>query len=347
MREQLDGIELVYPFWLLLFPLPFLIIYLLPVYRTKQPAIKVPFFEMLAVWLGETPRKGSSSLKRSWWQKVTLFLSWILIVFAMSKPVMMGAPQIREQIGRDVMVVVDLSGSMAEEDFTDAHGKSMSRLDAAKQVLSEFVKTRSGDRLGLILFGDAAFVQAPFTADHQVWLTLLNQTEVAMAGSSTHLGDAIGLAIKLFSQEEALALEQGKTRKRDKVAIVLTDGNDTESLVPPLDAAKVAKAKAVRIHIIAMGNPETVGEQAIDLALINRIATASGGEAFEAQDRQALSRAYQAISQLEESQYESTTYRPKVGIYHYLVMMVLVINLTALTVASIIGRSVNKERTHV
>ncbi len=164
----------------------------------------------------------------------------------------------RESLGRDVMVVVDLSGSMAEQDFTSQTGEKITRLDAAKEVLSDFAKTRKGDRLGLILFGDAAFVQTPFTPDQKVWLELLNQTDVAMAGQSTHLGDAIGLAIKVFEQSEQSRTDVEESK--EKVAIVLTDGNDTGSFVEPIDAAKVAKAKDVRIHVIAMGDPQTVGE---------------------------------------------------------------------------------------
>lgn len=138
-------------------------------------------------------------------------------------------------------------------------------------MLTEFVQSRKGDRLGLVLFGDAAFVQTPFTADQKVWLELLNQTDVAMAGQSTHLGDAIGLAIKVFEQSDKSrgALEQDQNR--EKVAIVLTDGNDTGSFVEPIDAAKVAKAKGVRVHVIAMGDPETIGETALDMDTIHAL----------------------------------------------------------------------------
>ncbi|HFQ5108481.1 TPA: VWA domain-containing protein [Vibrio vulnificus] len=321
------------PLWFLALPLPLVVYYFVPAYRTKQTAIKVPFFHQLVEAMGETPSEGASQLKPSGWQRVTLVLSWLLVVSALAKPTILGAPQIRESLGRDVMVVVDLSGSMAEQDFTSASGAKISRLDATKEVLADFAKTRQGDRLGLILFGDAAFVQTPFTADQKVWLALLNQTDVAMAGQSTHLGDAIGLAIKVFEQSEPS--QAASSKPRQKVAIVLTDGNDTGSFVEPIDAAKVAKAKGVRIHVIAMGDPSTVGESALDLQTIERIASESGGKAFQALNRDELASAYDDIGKLEPQLYQSITYRPKQSLHHGLMGIVVVLYLVAFSVVTL------------
>ncbi len=286
--------------------------------------------------------RGASQLTPSWWQRATLILSWLLVVCAMAKPTVLGEPQVRESLGRDVMVVVDLSGSMAEPDFTSRTGEKISRLDAAKEVLTEFVQSRKGDRLGLVLFGDAAFVQTPFTADQKVWLELLNQTDVAMAGQSTHLGDAIGLAIKVFEQSDKSRGVLEQTQNREKVAIVLTDGNDTGSFVEPIDAAKVAKAKGVRVHVIAMGDPETIGETALDMDTIHRIAKESGGEAFEALNRDELSAAYDEIGKLEPQLYESTTYRPKQSLHHYLMALVVIMHLLAFSVATLKRRAATR-----
>ncbi|MCF9243444.1 VWA domain-containing protein [Vibrio parahaemolyticus] len=338
----LSGFEFAHPMWFLILPLPLVVYYLVPAYRTKQMAIKVPFFSQLVEAIGETPSEGASQLTPSWWQRATLILSWLLVVCAMAKPTVLGEPQVRESLGRDVMVVVDLSGSMAEPDFTSRTGEKISRLDAAKEVLTEFVQSRKGDRLGLVLFGDAAFVQTPFTADQKVWLELLNQTDVAMAGQSTHLGDAIGLVIKVFEQSDKSrgALEQDQNR--EKVAIVLTDGNDTGSFVEPIDAAKVAKAKGVRVHVIAMGDPETIGETALDMDTIHRIAKESGGEAFEALNRDELSAAYDEIGKLEPQLYESTTYRPKQSLHHYLMALVVIMHLLAFSVATLKRRAATR-----
>ncbi|OLQ92117.1 aerotolerance regulator BatA [Vibrio panuliri] len=329
-----SSFEFAHPMWFLILPLPLLVYFAVPAYRTKQTAIKVPFFRLVLEALGETPTQGASQLKASWWQRAALVSSWLLVVSALAKPMVLGDPQVRESMGRDVMVVVDLSGSMAEQDFTSKMGHKVSRLDAAKEVLSDFVAARQGDRLGLILFGDAAFVQTPFTADQKVWLELLEQTDVAMAGQSTHLGDAIGLAIKVFEQ----SYDESNGKKK-QVAIVLTDGNDTGSFVEPIDAAKVAKAKDVRIHVIAMGDPQTVGEVALDTETIERIAQESGGEAFQALNRDELAAAYQAIGELEPQLYESTTYRPKQSLHHVLIVFVVVIYLGAFSLATIRRRS--------
>ncbi len=335
----LSGFEFAHPFWLIILPLPLIVYYLVPAYRTKQMAIKVPFFRQLVEAIGETPTEGASQLTPSWWQRATLILSWTCVVCALAKPTILGEPQVRESLGRDVMVVVDLSGSMAEPDFTSRTGAKISRLDAAKEVLSDFVQSRKGDRLGLILFGDAAFVQTPFTADQNVWLELLNQTDVAMAGQSTNLGDAIGLAIKVFDQSDKTRGDLTQTKPREKVVIVLTDGNDTGSFVEPIDAAKVAKAKGVRVHVIAMGDPQTIGETALDMDTIKRIASESGGEAFEALNRDELSTAYEEIGKLEPQLYESTTYRPKQSLHHYLMVLVVVMHLLAFSVATLKRRS--------
>ena len=330
MPDFTFGFEFAHPAWLLILPLPYFIYRFIPAYQTRQTAVKVPFFSILIEALGEKPTKGAMMLSRAWWQHIAVIIGWILVVLAMAKPIILGEPQTRELMGRDIMVVVDLSGSMAEEDFTNDTGENISRLAAAKLVLNDFVETRKGDRLGLILFGDAAFVQTPFTPDHQAWVELLSQTEVAMAGQSTHLGDAIGLAIKVFSQEEE---NQTDTTKKEKVAIVLTDGNDTGSYVPPIDAAKVAKAKEVRIHMIAMGDPGTIGEKAIDMEVIRQVAEASGGKSFQALNRQELQQAYEEISKLEPTLFKSTSYRPKKSVHHYLLMIALLIYIGALSAA--------------
>ncbi|MGY5453366.1 vWA domain-containing protein [Agarivorans sp. MS3-6] len=340
-----SSLEFAYPFWFLALPLPLVVYWFSPAYRTKQQATKVSFFELISQAIGEKPQQGAQQLKANAWQKSILILSWLCLVSAMAKPTVLGEPLVRESYGRDVMVVIDLSASMAEQDFVSSDGEKLDRLTAVKHVLKEFVQSREGDRLGMILFGDAAFVQTPFTSDLDVWLALLDQTEVAMAGPSTHLGDAIGLAIKVFEHQD-YSLNQDEL-PREKVAIVLTDGNDTGSFVEPIDAAKVAAVKGLRIHMIAMGDPLTVGEQALDMETIVRVASETGGEAFEAINRKALSEAYSRISELEPSLYETTTFRTQQTVYQYLVMFAVCINMTVfglLTMARLIRQKLTNIR---
>ncbi|MDX2319166.1 MAG: VWA domain-containing protein, partial [Moritella sp.] len=286
-------IEFSYPWLFLLLPLPWFIQQFSPTYKIKQSALQVPFFSQLVSLSGEQPNTGAVKLEPKIWQRIALSLVWLFLVVAMAKPMWLGEPQIRSQFGRDLMVVVDLSGSMDSRDFSVPGSDSISRLTAVKNVLAEFSQQRSGDRLGLILFGDAAYLQVPFTADHQAWLGLLNESEVAMAGQSTHLGDALGLAIKVMTDESKAPIakensnlgvnggvdrtseEKTTAEKRiadkQKVVIVLTDGNDTDSLVPPLEAAKIAASRGIKIHMIAIGDPRTFGEQALDMAVIDGV----------------------------------------------------------------------------
>lgn len=327
-------IEFSYPWLFLLLPLPWFIQRFSPAYQIKQSALQVPFFSQLVSLSGERPNTGAVKLEPKIWQRIALSLVWLLLVVAMAKPMWLGEPQIRSQFGRDLMVVVDLSGSMDSRDFSVPGSDSISRLTAVKNVLAEFSLQRSGDRLGLILFGDAAYLQSPFTADHQAWLGLLNESEVAMAGQSTHLGDALGLAIKVMTDESATSsTSQGKASNsvsdvvnkraaakpivdKQKVVIVLTDGNDTDSLVPPLEAAKIAASRGIKIHMIAIGDPRTFGEQALDMAVIDGVADITGGQAFQAISSVELNRVYAEINTLEPSQFASFSYQPKVSVHY-------------------------------
>jgi len=314
----MSSIEFAHPWYFLLLPLPLLVYWLVPAYRSRESAIKVPFFSQILEALNETPREAAGLLTSQWWQKFTLFVSWTLIVVALAHPSMLGEVQTREEFGRDVMVVVDLSGSMAETDFRQ-QGKELTRLQATKNVLQSFVENREGDRFGLILFGDSAFVQTPFTADRDVWLSLLNEADVAMAGQSTNLGDAIGLGIKVF--------EQNQDPQHQKMMIVLTDGNDTGSFVEPIDAAKIAAAKEIKIYMIAMGDPETVGEQPLDMDTIERVSKLTGARSFSAIDQSQLDQAYALIDELEPQTYSVSTYRPKISLHHYLIVILVLMHI--------------------
>ncbi|CAH0992561.1 hypothetical protein SIN8267_02694 [Sinobacterium norvegicum] len=330
-------IEFAHPWWLLILPLPYVISRFSPAYKTRRSGVRVSFFYRLATLLGEKPEQGAVQLQPSWWQRFALIFSWLMLVTAMTKPIVLGEVQQRELSGRDIMVVVDLSGSMAAEDFSQQQQQPLSRLAAVKTVLAEFSDNRPGDRLGLILFGDAPYLQAPFTADHQAWLDLLNETEVAMAGPSTHLGDAIGLTIQSFSDSKV----------KEKVAIVLTDGNDTDSLVPPLEAAKVAASYDVRIHMVAMGNPETVGENALDMTVIEQVAEITGGQSYLALSQQQLTQVYQAIAALEPEIYQSTSYRPKTSVHYLPLAFAFVIYLFAFVASTVIRLKKTAGEQHV
>jgi Ca-activated chloride channel family protein len=238
-------------------------------------------------------------------QWLVLAVTWLFIVTALTRPQWLGEPVIRDIPMRDLLVAVDLSGSMEARDFTDNEGNSVDRLTAVKQVLDEFFSRRDGDRVGLILFGSAAFVQVPFTDDIDVVRELLDEAQIRMLGPRTMLGDAMGLAINLFERSEV----------DERVLIVLTDGNDTGSLVPPERAAEIARDNDVVVHTIAIGDPAAVGEQALDEKTLESIATTTGGGYFHADDRQELEEIYAYLDEINPRQVETQSYRPLTELY--------------------------------
>ena len=244
-------------------------------------------------------------LRRDRAQRFLVGFMWLCLIIAATKPQWIGPPIEQQKSGRDLMIAVDLSGSMQTRDFTLPDGSTVDRLQAVKQVLEDLAKQHASDRLGLIVFGDAAYLQTPFTDDHRVWTQLLAETEIGMAGQSTVFGDAIGLAIKLFRENNS----------DNRVLIVLTDGNDTGSTVPPVDAANVAAANAIRIYTIAVGDPASAGEEALDMDTIKRVSQVTGGQDFQALDQQALRSAYQAIGELEPELYETISFRPRQSLH--------------------------------
>ena len=320
-------IELAQPWLLVLLPLP-LLIYLLPPYRLPQDSLQIPYFSRLVALSGEAPRRAASITRRRRVQGLVSAVCWGLLTVAAARPEWVGPPVTTEKTARDLMIALDLSGSMSKADFATADGEALTRLEAARGVLLDFAQRRDGDRLGLVIFGNAAYLQAPFTDDLETWSTLLEETEVAMAGQSTALGDAIGLAISLFVDSET----------ENRVLIVLTDGNDTGSRVPPRDAAMIAAAEGVTIYTVAVGDPQTVGEEALDLDTLQAIAEQSNGAAFQAFDSVGLQEVYARIDALEPAQFDTLSYRPRLSLYHYPLGGFVLLNIIALPFYALLGR---------
>jgi len=329
-------------FWLL--PLP-LLIRLLPAYRESRDAVRVPFFERLIEATASQRRRGAMVLLRRRGQQLLVGGLWLALVVAAAKPQWLGEPIEQQKAGRDLMVAVDLSGSMETEDFTDSSGKRVDRLLAVKEVLERLVNERDGDRLGLIVFGSSAYLQSPFTEDHDTWQQLLQETRIRMAGPSTVLGDAVGLSIKLFRDAET----------QHRVLLVLTDGNDTGSLVPPIDAARVAATEDIRIYPIAIGDPAASGEEAIDIDTLNRMAEVTGGRSFTALDRGQLDSVFQLLDTLEPNVFDSVSFRPRTDLHWVSLALVMVLYLIIRILSGLASRNpshagsgdpllVNKER---
>lgn len=311
---------LAWPWLLLLLPLPVLVWWLCPPYRQRVAAVRVPFFALVAAALGETPSEGAAIARKRPLQVATAVVVWTLLVVALARPQWYGPPVARTLSARDLMLAVDISGSMDQADFKAADGVVLRRLDGVKRVVDDFVAHRQGDRLGLVLFGTRAYVQAPLTRDLAVVRSLLGEAEVAMAGQQTAIGDAIGLTITLF---EASKAEQ-------RVLILLTDGNDTASRVPPLKAAEIARRHGVTIHTIGIGDPAAQGEDRVDLDSLRQIAATSGGRMFDAADGARLSEVYAEIDRLAPVKLQTVSWRPKLELFQWPLGAATGIALTAL-----------------
>ncbi|HEV8551488.1 MAG TPA: VWA domain-containing protein [Polyangiaceae bacterium] len=285
-----------WPWAFALLPAPYLAYRFLKPFEAEHQALRVPFFARVEGLLG--PRATERARSRSRLRLVGLLVVWVATVCALARPFEQGAPVERETAARDLLLAVDLSGSMAEADLG---GEKQTRLDVVKRVVGEFVARRKGDRLGLIVFGSAPFVQVPFTRDTSVVQKLLAETDVGMAGPKTALGDAIGLSLDVLARSDA----------KSRVVVVLTDGNDTGSNVPPVQAARIAASRGVTVHVIGVGDPRAAGEEALNTAVLTRMTDLTGGRFFRANDARSLEEAYRTLDGLEPIARRTTEYQPK------------------------------------
>ena len=291
----------------LLLPLPLLIWALLPPYREDEVSIRAPLFDEMARAAGLRPSRGSVIAKTSLAQKVMAPVVWALVVCALAGPQWVEDPIEQIESARDLMLAIDISQSMDARDFTDAAGERTDRLTAVKEVVEDFIERRPGDRIGLIVFGGGAYPQAPFTLDHDVVRLLLEETSTGMAGPQTAIGDAIGLAIKQFEASEV----------EERVLILLTDGNDTGSKMPPSKAAEIAAQEGIVIHTVAIGDVNATGEERVDLEALEEIAKATGGRSFRAEDRAELAEIYATLDAMTPQNYERNVWRPKRPLYYF------------------------------
>jgi Ca-activated chloride channel family protein len=300
-------LTLAYPWLLAVLPLPLLVWWLVPPYRERREGLRVPFLDRLARQAGGEPTAGAVVLRGGWVRSAALVGVWACVVAALARPQWLEPPVTRTVPVRDMMLAVDLSGSMDTKDFTDPTGKTVDRLTAVKQVLDDFLTRRKGDRVGLIVFGNAPFVQAPFTQDLGVCRELLAETRAGMAGPKTALGDAIGLAVTVFDRSDV----------PEKVLIALTDGNDTGSQVPPERAAAVAKDRGVVIHTVAVGDPKAAGEDKLDEEALRRVAATTGGTYSHAGNRAELEAVYHRLDDLPTRPAETITRRSRRDLFHW------------------------------
>jgi Ca-activated chloride channel family protein len=309
-------IDFLWPWVFAALPLPLAARYLLRPQQRHNAALRVPSVARFEV-ATEARRNGQHG---RWIALALAWLAWTLLLAAVARPQLTGEPVSLPSTGRDLMLAVDISGSMNTEDM-EVGGHVANRLAAVKEVVTDFIAHRTGDRVGLILFGTNAYLQAPLTFDLATVEQLLEEAPVGIAGGKTAIGDAIGLAVKRL-----------RTRPADsRVLVLLTDGANNVGEVPPEKAAELARAEGVRIYTVGVGAEELkvpgfwgeIGGRIVnpsadlDAKSLEQIASTTGGRFFRARDTKELSQIYDLLDAIEPAQQDARTFRPIKALFFY------------------------------
>ena len=308
--------SLAWPWMLLALPLPLLARALLsPVTETQEAGLKVPSFKGFAVL---TNRSEAEQLLN--WRIWLAIIAWALLVLAAARPERIGDELDVPVSGRNLMLAVDLSGSMDAKDF-ELGNRRVDRLTATKAVASDFIERRKGDRIGLILFGERAYLQVPLTLDRETVNILLMEAFIGLAGEKTAIGDAITLAVKRIHDQEAVGDEQ--------VLIVLTDGANTAGEIDPIKAAELAQQIGLRIYTIGIGAEQMLVSSItgglrpvnpsadLDEETLTRIAAITGGQYFRAKDTAGLQDIYRLLDEMEPVAEPEAGFRPVKSLYYW------------------------------
>jgi Ca-activated chloride channel family protein len=324
-------IDLEWPWALLFLPLPFLAQFLLP---PAQPwlglALKLPFYHELT--------KSQFQPQQNFWHRWLAGLAWLLLIIATSRPQWLGKPVDLPISGRDLLLAIDISGSMQQKDYQLGQ-QMVSRLDVVKTVAGNFIEIRDGDRLGLILFGTRAYLQTPLTFDRATVKTMLKDAVIGLAGRDTAIGDAIGLAVK--------RLRELTNTKR--ILVLLTDGTNTAGALSPLEAAKLATQTGIRIYTIGIGGGSTgvntpfgmLLQNASDLdpTTLKEIAKITGGKFFQATDTTELESIYAELDRLEPAIRDTRRFRPLTALFMWPASAALILALVLMVTGMLKWRS--------
>ena len=321
-------LEFALPLLFAALPLPLLVAWLLP--RAPESTggpLRLPFYQALHASMGE------GRATRSRLRLLLAALAWVLLVTAAARPQMPGEPVQLPVSGRDLLLAVDISGSMETEDMV--LGKQVAtRLAAVKYVAGDFIERRQGDRLGLILFGDQAYLQTPLTFDRKTANVHLAEAAIGLAGKRTAIGDAIGLAVKRLRDQP----------QENRVLILLTDGENTAGTVDPQKAADIAASEGVRIYTIGVGADERivsgffgrrrVANSELDEPAVIAIAEKTGGQYYRARDIAGLEAIYQLLDELEPVSEDEEVFRPIHELYMWPMAAALLISMLVALAAS-------------
>ena len=326
--------EFHWPLCFLLLPLPWLYRRWLPPAQNRSAALQVGFMERLQALAGQPASAG-----RKW----PFVVVWLLLLCAAARPQLLGESLPTAVTGRDMMLALDLSGSMEFRDM-QLDGEAVDRLTLVKHLLGEFIERRRGDRLGLILFGSQAYVQAPLTHDRQAIGDWLEESFIGLPGRETAIGDAIGLAIKRLLDEPAAS----------RVLILITDGANTAGTVSPLRAARLAAEQGIRIFTIGVG-ADTQAQDGVTASLwglqfdpsieldegsLQEIALLTGGSYFRARSEADLQAIYAQLDQLEPALRDGLPDRQVTPLYPWPLALALLLSL------SLSANMVRRSRSH-
>lgn len=305
-------IEFAWPYLFILIPLPWLVYQFLPSSNFSENAmLKVPELNDFSFF--QLP----SSTSPPRWKTCFMICIWLALITSAARPQWIGNTVELPQSGRDLMLAVDLSGSMQYQDF-EINGKRIDRLSALKLIASDFIERRKGDRIGLILFGSQAYLQAPLTFDVSTVKQLLMESVVGLAGTDTAIGDAIGLAVKQLRERP----------QASRVLILITDGVNNAGELTPEKAAEIAAHEKLKIHTIAIGSKHNsvqtpfgarmmASTAEIDEKALQLVAQKTGGEYFRAYNAHELAQIYQHIDKIEQLEQANQYYRPIQEMYYW------------------------------
>lgn len=320
-----DNFEIIHMWVFFLIPLPLLIYIVMPSLKIKSAALLIPNLKKSSEYTNQQPKSSSLVQKKSFIEIIVLSIVWLLLLASLSSPQLVGKAELKAKNSRNFLIVADMSFSMAQKDWKIS-GKPVTRWDAVTAVMDEFIEKREGDRMGLVLFGSNAYVQAPFTPDLPTVKTMLDEAAVGLAGQTTSIGKAIMKGIDLFDNDTI----------KTKVMLLLTDGVDAGLGVLPLDAADIAKRDSIMIYTIGIGDPNS-GNSDLDERTLEDIADITGGQYFRAINTERLNSIYDELDKLEPIEYEEESYRPRTFLYHYPLLIAILVFLTYVLISTMLS----------
>ena len=319
--------QFAFPYAFLLILLPFIWRFLWPAAKGLHgDALKIPFIKDLekisiksgTLWQMGASTEGYRLSKLFWW----LFVIWVLLVIAVARPQWVGEPIRLKNESRDIMLVLDISTSMLAPDFTYG-SRRIDRLSAVKKTASDFISKRANDRIGLILFGTRAYLQSPLTFDKKSVEEILWSMDAGMAGDSTSIGDALGLALKTLKDAP---------KGDNKVIILLTDGENNDGSLSMPQAVKLAAEEGIKTYTIGVGSKNSFlglflgATPGVDEKGLKALAQATAGQYFRAESTSTLQQIYNYIDKLEAAPQETRFIRETTELYYIPLLAAIILS---------------------